>query len=147
MFGLNIIMTCPFCGETCETDISAITSYDYENREVIIRKHCGKEFITELNIYDENKIRQRYSGYGMHWYDAIKNIAKTIDKSLSEEYITNEIITKLKESYEETIINKEINDIKTVIELVLANNNKYWSVPLTSDMKLNQLKKSRTCLY
>lgn len=151
MIGKNIICKCPYCNKILRLNLSKINYYTYRYKTVIIVSHdnCGKficEAISDDNIMSE--LRYNYPSRKFKWACYAKQRAiHYIDNDYSEENIITNTIDDIRNNFDNDIVNKDINDIKTFIQIILGTNNlpKPWSIQLTPDVEKELSYQSTIC--
>ena len=151
MNGINVHYKCPYCNNTITTQLGHTTYYQYQNKTVIITSHdnCGK-FICE--VYPETddiiEMRHQYPSRKYKWAAFIKNATiNHMYKEMTDDDIIKTVISEMNLKFEKNIIEKDINDIKTFIQIILGNKptEKPWSIPLTNEIEKQLTYKSTTC--
>lgn len=145
MVGINVLYRCPICNKTIHANLGSTSYYNYEDKTVIIAKCCGQPFIAkyclEPNIFSKYNIPE-YKSYIIDivglalskFYNPKLNEDEMIDKII-EFITTSEECAKYREN-----IKKDINDVKVISQISLANKVfeetlPLFSLPLTDEVK------------
>lgn len=156
MFGIKVAYKCPYCNKIIYTDLGSTHYYKYKDmdKNVIIAHHCNKSFITVPSYENENYMNNyHFPSHKLYILNCVKYALETVynvyDESVDEDTIINNIINFLKTSdkYESirSFIERDINDIKVVCQLKLAELTPFISLPLTDEIKSNLKSVGTTC--
>lgn len=141
MLGLNIVYKCPYCNKIIFSDTGVTHYYKYNDKNVIIRSHCDKKFITEQIADNTNYGRYNIPKFKLYILACVEEgISNTFDSKLNEDEQINKIIGFIKTSESckqyRQYVDRDINDIKVVCQLRLANLiPDFFSLPLTDEIK------------
>lgn len=141
MFGIDVKIKCPYCNKILRTNLGITEYYKYKGKEVIkfFHTNCG-EFICQY-VEENSYTFVRYNGYKLSLIKYIQPIVeKYIENNQSEEDIINNTIIELKNILKKEDknfnLNKDINDIKVIVQIILGqykNDSSLWSKKLTNN--------------
>ena len=145
MFGKDVVTICPFCKKILSENLGGTHYYNYKDGSRVVKgvrvdSHCGKSFIT-TDCDMPKIIPDRYiiPDYIKPWVSRVEKeflsvpvdqIRKTdIDKH------TERVISALKSQFGEEAVNKDINDIKMIVQIIDGQLDiNVWTMPLTDEV-------------
>lgn len=147
MFGKNIVLVCPYCNQVIDYNIGVTHYYKYNNKTVIVRKHCDKEFVCEPSDLEEDSDAPSRS-YRPYLWELIDRIFKDYySDDLPVETITNNITEKIKKEYNiDPIDYQNLQNISLYVVKRRRSYSHILSVPFTRKIK-RKLKPYHTLCY